>query len=532
MLDELTVSNLGVIRTAHIEPSPGLTVITGETGAGKTLLLGALRLLLGGVASDNLVGPHAEEARAEGRFLTGDGEVAASRRLTRGGRSRAYLDGSIASAAALEEATGGQVEIIGQHDHIELTRSGSVRTVIDRSLDAPGRAAIIEYQQAWGELVALQVDQERLGGDRIALERERELTNHQIMDIARAGFSEGEDSQLASNLARLRNADVLKAHMAEAAAALDKSRDAVGEAVNALRRAAIIDASSSATVGELEAVEDQLGELTIAVTAERNDLETDPDQLSAAEMRWQTLTDLRRRYGPDLSDVLEFGRHATARLAELERILDRADDLEASLEESRLRVQRAGDVLRASRKRAGALLVDRAVSHLRELGLSDPVIEAVVEPAEPSSSGADRSRLLFASDRRIIVGDIARVASGGELSRLVLALRLAGGAADHETLVFDEIDAGVGGGVALAMGQKLAALATERQILCVSHLPQIAAFADAHYVVDREGAEASVRPVHGESRLAELARMLAGLPDSERGREAADELLSLAAATP
>jgi DNA repair protein RecN (Recombination protein N) len=212
----------------------------------------------------------------------------------------------------------------------------------------------------------------------------------------------------------------------------------------------------------------------------------------------------------------------------LEALLGKADVIDEEVTAADQAVSRTAEVLSEARGRAGEHLAGKAADHLRDLGFSDPVIRIGIESVEPGPSGADSVTILFASDSRLVPGPVATVASGGELSRLVLALRLAGGRGEVETLVFDEVDAGIGGSTALALGRKLADLAGERQVLCVTHLPQVAAFADRHYVVSRRGATATVARVEGGGRVTELSRMLAGLPESDRGRDAAEELLELA----
>jgi DNA repair protein RecN (Recombination protein N) len=531
MLDELIVRNLGVIEDAHVEPGQGLTVITGETGTGKTLLLGALRMLLGQVARLDLIGPFGDEASVEGRFLATDGhEIAAGRRLTANGRSRAYLDGSVASAAALDKATVGLVEIVGQHDQLGITRPSEIRSAIDRQLDDAGRTAADSYRSAWAHHRSLLEDQALIGGDRPALERERDLARYQAAEIGRAGFASGDDVALEARLARLRNAETLRQHLTSVTQGIDRGRDELGIGVSELRKAAGLDPTLASILEELEAVEARVGDLAITVTTTVEDLMADGEDLELSEQRLHTLNDLRRKYGPTLDDVIGFGITADARAKELDGLLDRADSLERLLGASSVALATAGDELRAARAAAARRLADKAVSHLVELGFSDPLVDVGVAGAEPSAHGADGVTLLFASDSRLRPGEIGKVASGGELSRLVLALRLSGGAGDAETLVFDEIDAGVGGSTALAVGRKLAALAETRQVLCVTHLPQVAAFADKHYVVARDGASARVTALEGSDRLEELSRMLAGLPDSERGREAAEELVTLARA--
>lgn len=529
MIDELVVRNLGVISDARLEPGPGLTVITGETGTGKTLLLGALRLLLGGEARPDLVGPFGDEAVVEGRFFDADGnEIGTSRRMPRDGRSRAYLDGSVASARALEEKVAGLVEIVGQHDQLSITRPSEARQLVDRMLDEEGRAALAAYRRGWETLTDARAARDRLGGDRAALARELDLVTFQADEIARSGFQPGDDVELNRLSERLRHADEIAGLLEEALARLDTGRDEVGAAVAALRKAARLDPEleqlAEALAGSAAALDDHAHDTR--VYAEGMDL--DPEQLAAVESRLTLLGELRRKYGNTLEEILAFGAAAERRRTELESLIGRAERIDEEVEAAEKEVSAAASRLREARRRAAAKLSEVAKSHLTDLGFSDPHLEVSVEPADPGPSGADSATILFASDSRLTPGPVASVASGGELSRLVLSLRLAGGMGGTETLVFDEIDAGIGGTTALALGRKLAALATERQVLCVTHLPQVAAFADRHYVVRREGNAATAERIEGEQRVGELSRMLAGLPESERGREAAEELLEMA----
>lgn len=241
------------------------------------------------------------------------------------------------------------------------------------------------------------------------------------------------------------------------------------------------------------------------------------------------LADLRRKYGDDLDSVLAFGADAARRADELEALLVDAGDLEAAHGDAVAAVGSVGAALRKARAKAADRLAKGAVAHLIDLGFAAPVVEFRIDRADPGPNGVDRIVLEFSSDASLAAKPAAKIASGGELSRLALALRLAAGIEDATVIAFDEIDAGTGGATALAMGKKLATLSVGRQVFCVTHLPQVAAFADQHFIVQREGTTATVTAVDGEARVEELSRMLAGLPESERGREHAAELLVLAA---
>ena len=532
MLDELVVENLGLIASAHLEPGPGLIAVTGETGAGKTLLLGALRLLRGDTARTDVVGPAGPTARVEGRFLLGDeGEVTAGRRVDEG-RSRAYLDGSPVPARILEERLGSLVEIVGQHDHVAIGREAAARTVVDGRLDEPGRAARSAYAGAWRRFEALEVDRDALGGDRRALERELDVVRHQAREIAAARLRPDEDADLRGRIELLRHAEDVAAGLEAAVGGLtgeEGAADRLGGAVAALRRAAAFDASLVPVLGDLEALAGAATEAAVELRRRHEGIEADPAELERLNQRLAVLSDLRRKYGTTLSDVAAFGEQAARRAEEIEGLLGRAAGIEAELEAAGRAVAEEGGRLTEARRRAAAAVSAAAAGHLRDLGFPDPVVDVTVRPSPPGPRGADRIEIVFSSDAGLEPGPVARVASGGELSRLVLAVRLAGGVAEAPVVAFDEVDAGIGGRTALAMGEKLARLAAGRQVFVVTHLPQVAAFADGHFVVDRDRDRATVRMVAGEERTAEIARMLGGLPESERGREHADELLALAA---
>lgn len=532
MLDELSVANLGLIAEAHLEPGPGLVVVTGETGTGKTLLLGALRLLRGEPARRDLVGPHGDETLVQARIVV-DGEETTVARRVGGDRSRAYLDGAMVPARALEERLGSIVEIVAQHDHLRLAEPTGVRALVDACLDEAGQEAVVAYRAAWEEAASLEARAALLGGDRRSLERELDVVRFQAEEIAAAGFAPGDDERLEAEANRRRHAETLAEELAAAvrAAGEDGAGPHLETAARALRRAARLDPSLAALADQLEEAATLVAEAVAETAKVAGDLEHDPTTLAEVEERLAVLGDLRRKYGDTLADVLAFAEAARIRAEELTGLLGDADRLDALLAEARARLEVAGDGLREAREAAARRLVGAAVAHLEELGFREPVVDVLVERAAAGPHGADRIRLLFASERALEPRPVGRVASGGELSRLVLALRLAAAAGDVPVLAFDEVDAGVGGAVALALGEKLASLAAGRQVLCVTHLPQVAAFADRHLVVAREGPTATVRAVVGEERLAELTRMLSGLPDSLRGRDHAAELLSRAART-
>lgn len=529
MLDELVVSNLGIISRGAVEPGPGLIVVTGETGAGKTLLLGALQLMLGMPARSDLVGPAGDEARVEGRFLVDGEDVVVTRRVVREGRSRSYLNGDMAPLSAIGERVAGLVEVVAQHDQLLLGTAHEVRRLVDTALDDEGLAARTEYEEGWAQTRDLRALQAEIGGDLRGLERERSLAEWQAEEIAAAGFALGDDAELEAKLRYLRSAAELRELLGSAHRDMDVSRDALGAARSALRRAAQLDVELVDTLSGLDELAAVLDDLSGEVRGSADALPVDPSESERAEERLAQLNSLRRKYGATLDEVLEFGVQAAKRASELAALADRAATVDADLAASVDALVAVGARLRGARQAAGERLAQAAIGHLAELGLSDPHLEFDVSSREPHAAGADHVELRFASDARLTPGPVGRVASGGELSRLVLSVRLAAGAARAPVIAFDEIDAGVGGRTGMALGQKLARLACDRQVLAVTHLPQIAAFADTHIVVERAGAEAVVRTVDEAGRIEELARMLSGLERSEQSLRHATELRQLAA---
>ncbi len=527
MLDELSVANLGIIDQARVAFTPGMVVVSGETGAGKTLMLGALRMLTGAPARSGLIGPHGKEARVEGRFFLEGEEVVLARSIHPGG-SRAYLDGRMVPARALAERLDGVVEIVGQHDPISLTRPRAVRALIDlRLVSGPVLAG---YRAAWQALREVEALRTELGGDMRALVREMDLLAYQIGEIDRADFRRGEDEELEMESRRLGSAEEVADLLAEAHRDLSVARDRVGPVVDAARRVRDLDPARGALTELVESLEATLTD-TLGVTREAWErTEPDPEALARVNRRLNLLGDLRRKYGSSIKEIHSFRRRARTRLAEIEGLVERAAHLDTEHATSTSRLLEAGRELLKARQDSSTRIAESACGHLRELGFSDPLLRIEIGEAEPRAFGADTVELLFASDSRLVPGPVGRVASGGELSRLVLALRLASGTGAARIVAFDEIDSGVGGTTALAMGSKLARLSEKRQTLCVSHLPQVAAFADSHIVVEREGARAGVRIVDEDARIRELSRMLSGLADSKRGHHHARELRSLAMA--
>ena len=524
MLHHLRVRNLGVIEDASLEPSPSFTVITGETGAGKTLLLGGLRLILGAKADAESVGPAAEEAQVDALLEHRGEEVGVTRIVPRSGRSRAYLNGGIVSADSIGSDVAPWVEVVGQHDQLTITRSAPLLAMVDSCLDDESLTA---YRTAWRTYQDVLARQRRLGGDPLALARELDLTRYQAEEIERAGISAGIDVELEAAVAKLRNVEEITEHLSGALRIAEGMAEEAGEIVSRLRKVAGLDQSSSSLATTSEGLMSETQELVTSVRNSLETLEQDPDRLEDLESTLTAIGELKRKYGRTIEEVIDFGMTARSRTTELEELMAEAEDIDSSVERSLDAARRTARSLSETRSSVARQIERDVAGHLADLGLASGRVEIVSQQSDMTGTGTDRLELQFASDPRLSSGPVTKVASGGELSRLVLALRLATRDRSAATLVFDEVDTGIGGTTALAMGKKLADLARTAQVLCVTHLPQVAAHADRHYVVSRaKDGIARVGPVEGDGRVMEIARMLAGLPESQAGRSVAAELLA------
>ena len=526
MLAELHVRDLGVIADLQLVLDSGMTALTGETGAGKTLVVEAIELLVGGRADAVLVRPGAEEARVEGRFLTpdGDDETVLARAVPRNGRSRAYVDGRLATATELAELGRNLVDLHGQHAHQSLLSARSQRAALDRFASVD----LAPLTRARERLKAVEDALAALGGDTRARARELDLLRFQLSELEAARLDDPEeDRALEAEEDALADA---AAHRDSASAAYDAllgdggALDAVGQAMEAVAgRRPFADVES-----RLRALQAELAEAAADLRTSGEAVVDDPERLDRVRARRRLLRDLCRKYGERLSEVMAFESEARTRLAELESHGVRVAALEGERQVATQAVERAGAAVARARRKAAPELAARVQEHLRDLAMPSARLEVVVDGPGP----ADDVELLLAANRGAPPLPLAKVASGGELARAMLAARLVLSDAPP-TLVFDEVDAGVGGEAALAVGRALAELATGHQVLVVTHLPQVAACADHQVVVtkgERNGQTvASARAVEGPDRVVELSRMLSGQPSSGTAREHAEELLATAA---
>jgi len=533
MLTELHIEDLGVIANLDIVLGAGLTALTGETGAGKTMLVEAINLLVGGRADTTIVRPGASEARVEGRFVIDEGgddvEYVLARVVPVDGRSRAYLNGRLATVSTLAEIGARLVDLHGQHTHQSLLGTATQRAALDHfgSIDLSplmaARAALTEIDAA---LAAL-------GGDVRTRAREIDLLRFQVGEIGAANLDDPDEEESLDQVE-----DVLAdavAHREAAETALAAIHDDNG-AVDALGAAIAVLASRSPfddLVERLRNVSAEIADVAADLRSRIDTIEEDPERLAEVRERRQLLRDLRRKYGDTLGEVIEFHASITDRLTELESYESRAEALERDRSTALKNLAAAAERIRSARRKSAPKLAAAVQANVRELAMPHAEIAVFVgEPdadgsADPYDSGDAVSFQLSANPGSPLL-PLSKVASGGELARSMLALRLVL-SEEPSTLVFDEVDAGVGGSAAVAIGRALAKLGDQHQVLVVTHLPQVAACASTQIAVTKHVHKgvttATAVAVSGDERVEEVARMLSGMHASKSARDHAVELL-------
>ena len=524
MLTELAVRDLGVIESLRLPIQPGMTAVTGETGAGKTLLVEAIELLTGGRADPVAVRSGAAEAVVEGRFVVGEEERILCRVVPASGRSRAYVDGRMAQVAALAELAEDLVDLHGQHAHQSLLRGPGQR----QALDAYAGVDLTPVQRARRRLADTAAARESLGGDARSRARELDLLRFQLDEIEAAGLSdpaeeaalEAEEDVLVAAEAHRQAAEQARAVLADEGGA----GDTVGAALAAAAGRPVLEDAHR----RLTSVAAELADLAGELRSLAESITEDPERLAEIRTRRQLLRDLRRKYGETLAEVIAYAGEAGRRRAELEGHDEAVERLEAERARAEAELREAEAVVGRARRAAAPRLSKAVGRHLRTLAMPAARFEVEVEVQDPG----DAVTFLLSANPGSAPLPLAKVASGGELARVMLAARLVF-AAGPPVLVFDEVDAGVGGEAALAVGRALAELAAGgHQVLVVTHLAQVAAFADhqvaVRKVVGRGTTRTEAETLDPEARVVELSRMLAGRPDSASARDHAKELLEQA----
>ncbi|MCS6797944.1 MAG: DNA repair protein RecN [Myxococcota bacterium] len=567
MLTRLRIRNLAVIDEVDVGFGPGLTVVTGETGAGKSMLVDALELVLGARARPDVVRAGCEEAEVEALFDVSGLPALRARLAAEGiadeeddwlvrrivgvaGRSRAYVNGRLATAGQLARLTAGLVDICSQHEYHGLVEPGSHLRILDafgrfesqRERMAQAHAALQRAVAAEREITEFQSRRD----ERI------ELLRHRVAEIDAVAPRVGEVESLEAERERLRHAERIARAALRAASELLEDDGSIGARLAALRAelqgAAAFDARLRPHVDAIESARLDLEEAARELGRIGRDVRTDPEALGAVEERLDALRRLLRKHGGSVDAVLQARAAAAQELENLERVEEHRARLAREREEAMAAAAEIARALRAERRRAADRLAEAIGDELRSLGMGEAQVlvevspatghgpdEIAVDGARLGPSGIDRVELLIAPNRGEPPRPLRRIASGGELSRAMLAIRrVLAGLEPAGVYVFDEVDAGVGGAVAETIGRKLADIAAHHQVICITHLPQIAAFGHAHLRVRKsvrgERTHSVVEPLDATGRLEEIARMLGGTTITARTRAAAAELLERAAA--
>jgi DNA repair protein RecN (Recombination protein N) len=558
MLRELTIRNVAVIEELTVTLVPGLNVLTGETGAGKSILIDALQLVLGARGSESLLRSGAEEAAVEAAFDAGPGSramelleaegiavepgepIVLRRQLFRDGRTKAYAGGRLTSVATLRALGECLVDIHGQHPGQLLLDPRRHRELLDGYAGAAEEARA--YRERYGAWQALRREREAL----LSAERERaqrqDLLEFQRREIEAARLTIGEEEALVAEDAILSNHERLFAAVEQAYVMLEESDEALLARLSAaaarVREASGIDQRLREVLEALETGAVHLREAARGLRDYRARIEFDPERLEAIQTRLHEIGKLKRKYGATVGEVLEHLTCVRADLAALERSETRLGELEQMLTTAQQDLAGRAERLSAARRRAAPKLQEAILAEIHELGMAKATFEVAVRSAAAGEEalgphGVDEVEFLISPNPGEPLKPLHKIASGGELSRTMLAIRVILAAADQTpSLIFDEVDAGIGGNTAEIVGRKLTAVSRQRQVLCVTHLPQIACFADHHVVLskrslrDRTQTTAQILPTAERAR--ELARMLGGLSRSETPVQHATELLEAA----
>jgi len=538
MLRFLSIRHLAVIDRIELEFGPGLTVLTGETGAGKSILLGAVGLLIGGRASADLVRTGEESASVEAIFdAPGGRELIVRREVSGEGRSRAFIDGALVTAAALRELAGALVDLHGQHEHQVLLDPSTHLDVIDGySQLADEREKVATVFAAWQ---ALRLEREQL------LVRQRdnasraEFMAFQLAEIDRVQPKAGEDDELAATRQVLANADKLQRLCAEAYTALydgdQAALSSLGLVWRKVTELAAIDERFAPHLAARDPVKAALEDLSYFLRSYSADIDDSPSRLQEVEDRVAALERLKKKHGPTLADVLAKAVQLRLELNELERGAELSAELDASLAAAGDAYLEAARHLSVIREQVAPAFIRALEKSLGELAMNKTRCEVrfttAASDTEWSARGLEQGEFYISPNPGEDVKPLARIASGGELSRIMLALKTLGANdAPGKTLIFDEVDTGIGGAVADVVGTRLQQLARRYQVLCITHLPQIAAHATTHFAISKTVQKGRtltrVDRLSTEARQEELARMIGGADVSAAVRASAREMLA------
>ncbi len=540
MIDELCVHNVALIREASLVPSSGLTVLTGETGTGKTALLSAIKLLVGERADASAVREGADALEVEARvYLRGgdpDGNVV-RRRVEAAGRGRVQIDGHMASVRELSETIGSTIDLCGQHEHQRLLDPAAHVALLDAWASDRIALARDAYVAALAEARSAAEELERIVEMSRAADERLDEASFVLRRIDEVRPSQEEYDELEAALPRAEHAEAILRSVAGAYEGVSDdggAADVLSDAISWLRDASSFDPALDDYAERLESSLIDIEDVAADLRRYRDSVELDPEELDRMQTRMATFRGLMRTYGPSMSDVLA-RRASAAELVEAARDGgERERKARKAVEAAEARLAVAADALDAARSEAAPLL-SRAVSEvMAQLEMGTASLSVQIERLarkQWTTAGPSRVELLYRPAAGLTARPLRRIASGGEVSRVMLACKVVLGEADGtETLVFDEVDAGVGGATAVALAQVLARLAKTHQVIVVTHLAQVAVMGQTHYLVQKSGGdvpETSLVPIEGEGRVAEIARMLSG-DTSETSLAHAREMLAQA----
>jgi DNA repair protein RecN (Recombination protein N) len=560
MLRELRIENLLLIERAELRLGEGLNAITGETGAGKTVLAHSLDLLMGGKAKSGIVRPGAAEAWVEGvfdlpaglldepelaelaeRLPEGADEVVLGRRVSAGGRTSAFVAGRAATAADLKALGGRLLAFFGQHEHRKLTIASAQMEVLDGFAGAQHLALRDEYREAHREVGRLSAELAGLREREGSRERDLDLYRYELAEIEEVEPDPEERAALAVDRERLRHAEGLSeaaagAHAGLAGADLEGggAAAALAEAESRLTAAGGLDPGLDQIAERVAALNVEVGDVAAELRDYAEGVAADPGGLLGIEERLEAIDKLERKHGGSVESVLAHAERCRAEIARLEGAEERGAEATVALAVAEGRRADLGKKLSAGREKAARPLEKRVATELSQLAMDGARLEVVLDPHpdEFGASGRETVELRVAPNPGIEPAPLRDAASGGELSRVMLALSGLGPAAGAATLVFDEIDAGIGGNTARIVGERLRALGAEHQVLCITHLPQVASLAEAHFRLEKDVAGdqtvASVERLEGEGVVEEIRRMLGGERSDEAATQHARELIRAA----
>ena len=548
MLTDLTIKNFAIIDTLHVAFQPGLTVLTGETGAGKSIIIDAVGLILGGRASADLIRTGEEDAVVEALFDVSSspsiaaaladagidcyGEVLVKRIVSRSGRNRVFINGALSTLAALGELAGQLINIYGQHESQTLLRPENHLKLLDGfagldHLRSRFSSLYEEYRRTTAELAVLDE------GEREA-ERRLDLLAFQSEEIANAALRHGEDDDLLREREVLSYAEKLLLH-AQRAYELLYGGDAsllgqLQQISSDVDEVKAIDGSVAGVATILQDVSFQLEDVALTLRDYAAGITVEPERLREMEDRLDLIGRLKKKYGITIGEILDCKERIDREQDLLLRREAARDEKVLMLDQLRERISREGEELTGLRQAAASRLEKAMEGQLQDLAMKNALFRVSFTPlAEPKATGLERAEFLFSPNPGEEPRPLGKIASGGELSRLMLAFKQIHPESDVPTLVFDEVDTGIGGATSALVGEKLKRVAGRQQVLCITHLPQVAAYADHHYRVEKRVESgrtvSSVSPLKHEERIAEMARMLGGIKITETTLDHAREMI-------